>query len=155
VNYVKLGAYGLVAVLIIALGARWHHAVYKAGEEHIQTQWDADKEAIAKVAADAVVAANKARDEALAANEGITSDYQNQLSQAGALNDSLSQRLRDYQARAHRGSLPQAPGDPGTAAAGPNPSLGRLDDLVAASLTECADNRAQLNALIAEIRPQL
>ena len=128
-----------------------------AGKATIQLAWDQNKAEIQKTADDAIAAATKQRDDALSANEGIQSDYQTQLTSARALNGSLADRLRQYEARAaaNSGTVPKAGGGQGPPAAGAAPSVGRFDDLVGAAFGECASNSIQLNALIKELGPQL
>jgi hypothetical protein len=154
--YAKLAFY---AVLVAAIAYGGYHVADlkgKAATEKLQLAWDADKTAIQKAADAAIAQATKDRDAALAANEGIESDFQTQLSSARALNDSLAQRLRLTASTATgSSSVPKTGSGQQSTPAGPAPSLGQIDDAIAATLTECAGNRAQLNSLIAEIRPQL
>lgn len=51
--------------------------------------------------------------------------------------------------------LPQAPDQPGTASAGRDPGLPSLETQVADTLGECSRNADRLNALIAQIKPQM
>lgn len=152
----------LVAVIGILSGLWYyghaqHTAGFKEGAASIQVQWDADKEAIQKAADEAVAKATKDRDDALQANEVLQNDYQVQISSARALNGELAQRLRDAQNRvpAGSGSVPKAGSGQGSTPTSGTPTMGQIDDAIAATLTECANNRAQLNALISEIKPQL
>jgi hypothetical protein len=152
----------LVAAIGI-LGGLWyyghaqHASGFKEGANSIQTQWDADREAIQKTADDAVLKATKDRDDAIQANEALHNDYQTQISSARALNGQLAQRLRDAQNRVptSSGSVPKAGSGQGSPPTGGAPTMGQIDDAIAATLTECANNRAQLNTLISEIQPQL
>lgn len=152
-----------LAVAIGVLGSLWyyghaeHASGFTEGAASVQVQWDADKEAIQKTADEAVVKATKDRDDALQANEVLHNDYQVQLSSARALNGQLAQRLRDAQNRVPTGSgsVPKAGSGQGSTATGGASTVGSLDDAIAATLTECANNRAQLDTLIAELRFQL
>jgi hypothetical protein len=128
-----------------------------AGRAEIQGDWDANKAQIQATTDAAIAQARKERDQALQTNGAIRSDYQIQLDASRSLNTDLSRRLRDYQARAAAGSsgVPKAGSRPSTLSTGSTPSLGQLNDALGGALNECAANRAQLDALIAEIRPQL
>jgi hypothetical protein len=155
-NTVKLAFYGVLIAAIFYGGYHVAAVKGKSNLEALQLAWDDNKAAIQAEADKAIAQATKEREAALEANGVIQSDYQAQLSTSQALNAGLSQRLRQYQSTSARsGPVPQASGgqqpvDPSTAQ-----RLGLLDDAVASALTECADNRVQLNALIAQIKPQL
>ena len=157
----KIIAY-LVALIALVGGVWWltQHSYtkgYKAGSAEIQTQWDQDKAAIQKTADAAIAAATKERDDALAANEGISSDLQTQLSSARALNGQLANSLRQYQARAaaSSGAVPKAGSGQGATTTPSTPSLGQLDAATGAALTECYSDRLEYEALIKEIIAQL
>ena len=134
-----------------------HASGYKEGAASIQTQWDADKKAIQRLADEAVLKATKDRDDAIQANEVLHNDYQTQLSTARTLNSQLAQRLRNAQNRVPTGSgsVPKTGSGQGSTSTSSAPTMGQIDDAIAATLTECANNRAQLTALIGEIQPQL
>lgn len=139
------------------MGTALYSAGKKNGADTIQLAWDKDKAAIQKAADEAVAEATKAKEDAIAANEVIKDDYEAQLLTSRALSSQLSQRLRiaESSLTAGSGTVSQGPDKPGTATAGSTPSMGQLNDALSSALTECANNRAQLNSLIAEIRPQL
>lgn len=137
------------------------HAIYaagdKAGAERIQIAWDDDKRAIAEVTAKALAKATQERDDAIQANEAINEQHHVELQTIQANSLALAQRLRDAEARsaADRRAVSKA-ADIVRAVTTPQPSgMGSIDDAIAATLTECAANRSQLNALIAELKPQL
>jgi hypothetical protein len=157
----KLAIYAIIAVALLGALYWAEHSIYaagvKSGSESVQMAWDQDKEAIAKVSAAALAEAVKEKEDALEANSVINQQYQTQLAVDAAANSALSERLRNAAARlaasssamqqTHSGSGPTAPSAP--------PGVGPVYDALAAVLTECADNRTQLDKLIAEIQPQL
>jgi hypothetical protein len=155
--YAKLAA---AVVLIAAIFFGGYHVADlkgKAALAALQHAWDVDKAQIQGVTDAAIAQATKDKEAALEANGVIQSDYQTQLSAANARAAALASGLRNLENRiaANSGGMPKAgsgsePADPTGA-----PSLGRLNNALGAALNECATNRAQLNALIAEIRPQL
>jgi hypothetical protein len=161
---IKLIGIGL-AVILLALGGYFgFRYAYDDGEisgkAQIQTAWDADRAAIQKLTDTAIAAATKQRDEALTANEAIQNDYQTKLSAANANAADFSRRLSNALsgATANRSAVPQAGAGPSPATASTPSSaeqLGKLVGLTADLHAECVANSAQLNALIAEIKPQL
>ena len=158
---IKVYAIAAGVIVLIAAAFWGYQTIYsegkKAGAATVQSAWDTDKAAIAAQTAQAIAQATKQRDDALEANEAIHNDYQAQLSAATASAQSLAQRLRDTQARlaASSSTMPKAGGGQSTAGAGPASSDAGLTGAVAAVFQECTDNAAQLDALIAEISPQL
>jgi hypothetical protein len=150
--------YAAIAALVLAVctGLYGAHVGHKAGAAEVQVLWDADKASIAKTAADALAAEQAKTIAALNANQGIINDYDAKLSAAGASNSDLALRLRHaLGAPASCSSVPEAPGVPGTAPAGSPSGAGSVADAVAAAITESELNAAQLDALIAQIKPQL
>lgn len=154
---------GYLGGAAIVLGALFWvtHAVYEAGDKNganrIQVAWDADKTQIANVAAQAIAQMTAERDMALRANEVIHDQYSKQLQANADTAAALSQRLRNAEAiaTAHSNLLSKAADIVRSAQSGSTSGMGPIDDAIAAALTECADNRAQLNSLIAELKPQL
>jgi hypothetical protein len=158
--------YAKAAALLAILAAfAWgayadYHAGVKAGQDSIQRLWDADLLKRQAITDTAIAQATKERDAAIAANEGIANDYQIKLDSANANAADFARRMRDATSRLLAGSstMPkagsgQAPSDPSQAS-----SAGQLQQL--ASLTaglhaECLANNAQLEALIAEVKPWL
>lgn len=158
---IKLYAYAAGAIALVALSAFGYHAIYSsgktAGEALIQTQWDANKEAIQKTTDAAIAQAIKARDDALQANEGVKNDYEAQLLAANANAAVFAQRLRNYQAHpsTDRGTVPKAGSGPAAPATGASGGDGTLTNALGDALAECSANTAQLDALIIELKPQL
>jgi hypothetical protein len=153
-----------LAVAVILIGGGWwlYHSAYSegqtAGKAEIQSAWDLDKAAIQAAADKAVADATKARDDALEANGVIQNDYQAQLSAADARATVLAGRLRDYQARIAAGSsgVPKAGGGQGTTATSPESAQeAGIYERLASYDAACQSDAAQLNALIAELTPQL
>lgn len=147
--------------MLIGLGFWGFMTVYDDGKREganaIQTRWDADKAAITATADAAIAQANKSRDEALEANEAIQNDYTQKLSATAAAGADLAQRLRNAEARlaANRSAPSQASGGQGAPDPGPTASDARLTSLLGNAFAECAANADQLDALIAEVQPQI
>ena len=153
------------AILFLILGGAIYfglRSVYSAGvtdgKAVVQIAWDTDRAGIQKVTDVAIAQATAQRDMALQANEVIANDYQTKLSSANASAADLLGRVRAYEARAAANSsfVQKAGGEPATAPAGQvAPSKDSLDQFLLAYDAACQSDAAQLNALIAEIRPQL
>lgn len=151
----------------LALGAALSFGGYhvadlkgKAALASLQHAWDQDKAAIQKVTDDAIAKATQERDTALQANEAISNDYQAKLSTANSDAAQFAQRLRNAEniIAANRGALPKANDNASpatTGAARGSDQLGQLVALVTGLRTECKANSDQLDALSAEMRPQL
>lgn len=161
ITQIKLIAGAVIIAVLIGLGFWGYHNIYQtgkaAGAAEVQTAWDADKAAIQKATDAAIAQATAQRDMALQANEVIHAQYANELAAAAATGLQLAQRLRDAESRAatDRGPVSKTDRGPRPSAAGEASSMGAINEALGSVLTECADNRAQLNALIGEIKPQL
>ncbi len=132
----------------------------KAGQDAIQTQWDADRIKIQQVADAAIAQATKERDAAVAANEGIENDYQAKLSAATANAADFSRRLSNALTgiaanRNPAGQTSSGPGTPTASAAAVAQQLSTVVKLTSNLYTDCLANADQLDGLIAEIKPQL
>lgn len=149
--------------IVIFLGALFFgfRAVYDAGDNagasRVQLLWDDDKANIQKVTDAALANVTKERDAALATNEAAQNAYQTQLSAATASAADFASRLRSAEARiaANRSSVPKS-----GSGSEPTPASAQSGDVVltnaiGSALAECSANAAQLNALIAEIKPQI
>jgi len=156
-NYLKIGSIVILIVLIAWGEAALWNAGKKDGADSVQVLWDKDRAEIQDKADAAIAAATKQKEDAIAANEVIANDYQAQLLAARTLSSQLAQRLRLAETRPTTGSgaVSKDPTVFGVIVPSGTPSMGQIDDAIAATLTECASNRSQLNSLIAEIRPQL
>lgn len=152
-----------LAAAVVALGSLFFgaRAIYsagdKAGSNRVLVAWDADRAKIQAVTDAAIAILTAEREKALADNDQIHQDYERQLMASSADNASLARRLQNAIAAAATGSgsLPQAGDQSRPPTPGEGPSLQRLASLTANLATECADNRAQLNALISEVQRQL
>lgn len=159
----QIKAIAILLALVVLVGGffgygAWRESVGKKnGANRIQVAWDADKAKIQAVTDAAIAQATAQKDMALQANEVIANDYQTQLSAAVADADSLAERLRNAEARlaAHSDTAAKAGDQPGITETGPQASHGELTNAVARVFAECTENADQLDALIAEIRPQL
>jgi hypothetical protein len=93
-------------------------------------------------------------------NDQVIHDLQNQNAAIAAARDhtaDLVRRLLHSQTtRTAPGSaMPQTPDQPGTPATGPPSGDGPIGELLVNAATECRFNAAQLDSLIAEVKPQL
>jgi hypothetical protein len=158
---VKVIAALVLAALLIGGGWWLFHSAYAAGQTagkaETQALWDQDKVAIAKVTAIALAEQTKKTEDALDANQVIHDQYQIQLATVTAAAQSLAERLRHAAAHpaAGGGTVPSASSGQGSHSAGAASSLDAFDDDIAAALTECQSNDDRLDALIAEITPQV
>lgn len=117
---------------------------------------DADEKA-QKAAADALQAQINTRLTTETNNGNVIAQLTAERDSAAADRD-LAQRLLNAAASHPTGpghSVPQAPGGQPTPAASPTDSGGSLTETLAAAIAECQHNANNLDALIAEIKPQL
>jgi len=139
-------AYLLAAGLFVWLGA------HLAGL-HYEAIIAKDHEAVANAAEQAAMAAKAKQDVANANNNVVVARLQAKLDTTIADNTDLANQLQDARARSR--ILPKAPNLPGAAATPAASGDRRLDELIAAALTECQQNSARQSALIEELKPQL
>jgi hypothetical protein len=158
----RLLAYLVGAAAVLGAVLWLEHAVYAAGDKNganrVQVAWDQDKADIARVTTSAIAQATAQRDMALQANEAIHNDYQTQLLAARDLSQQLSQRLRDATDRlaTRGGALSKASGgQSATATSAESAAEAGIYERLAAYDAACQNDAAQLNALIAELKPQL
>ena len=123
----------------------------------LQTQDAQNLAASEKAAADTLQAQILARNQTDANNAQVIATLH---AQADSAADDLSRanRLLELAARENRaggGAVPQAANQPGAATAGQAAGASDLARLLVATREECTANAGQLDALIAEIRPQL
>lgn len=151
-TYIKLAGGLLVLGFLLWLGSM----IFAAGQHSTQVKWDADKAAIATLAAK-TAADNAAKlADTVSLNTGVIHGLQDQLTTLSSLNGTLAQRLRlATRPAAGGGAVPPSANIPGPLATPVNPGVGSLDDAIAGALTECAKTRDDYQALIAEIKPQL
>lgn len=155
--------YAWAIALLLGIGAvlGYGHYRYEAGDkvgsDRVQVTLDAFKADVQATADKAIAQATKDRDTALEANSVIKDQYETQVFSANAAAQQLANRLRNAEARlATSGSTPAKAGSGQSAApAGPPPSNDRLTDLLGRTFEQCSQNADQLDALIAEIKPQL
>src|ERR1700675_1645154 len=137
--YLKLAA----AIAILAALAWASRAIYSAGEQHIQLQWEADKAVIQATADAAIAKATAEKEAALTNNAQVINDTAQQIIALRDLNVQLSSRLRlATKAPANSGAVSTGDDFPGTATGAIADGMAKLDDAIAAALTECAINRA-------------
>lgn len=158
--YLRLAAYGAAALLIGGAG-------YKVGANRWEAKYQGLQAADWESKANREGAARKAlegqlRDAQKTANTNskVIHDLNTQTVAIAADRDhsvELARRLLASAARPRPGScsVPEAPDQPATAGTGETASNERLAGLLADAAAECRGNAAQLNALIAEIKPQL
>lgn len=158
--YAKLAGLLTLIVGLLATGYHFGEMPYKTKYEALQAQdWQA--QAKAQEAAKAVIAGQLAQAQAISKNNADAMvNLANENAQIAADRDAnlaLARRLLASSARpTPAGSgVPKAADQPAVAAAGGSGSPTRAESLLVAAADEserCAD---QLNALIAQIRPQL
>jgi len=151
--------------VLIVIGAGGYFAlrsVYEAGDSagaaEVQARWDANSKAIAALADTARVEAIAAEAAALARNQGVIHDLQTKLDASSAAGLAMAERLRNALtagAAAGRRAVPQAPGGPVVAPAGGTLVDDPLTVAAGDAFAECARNADRLDALIAEVGPQL
>lgn len=157
----------LVGLAAIAAGALWAlHSYgerrYDAGKAHVQAKWDADEAEEKRVADEATRKAEleDAADEAR--NAEILAQYNARVAAADRERDRVSRLLRQARAAADSLRAGQGSGVGGAAEASETGSLAelrRLDERVreatAALRVEAQQNADQLDAVLAELVPQM
>lgn len=151
--YVKLALGVAVLIVLLALGEHFYRQAYTAGAQSVQVKWDAQLADVHRVADEAIERAIKAKDEALANNEVIRANYETQLTAAQSDAADFAERLRN--AYSHPRAVPKSGSGQGTTAAVPAAGDDRLTGLLAGAAAECLQNATQLDALTAELKPQL
>jgi hypothetical protein len=158
--YLRLAAYAAGALLIAGIG-------YKAGADHWEAKYQSLQAKDWQGKAAQEVAARKALETQLAQaravstnNEQVLHELQTQKAIIAADRDRTADLVHRLLARASRPSpasnpVPETPSESGTSRAGPSSVDGRAERLLVAAAEECRLNAAQLDALSAEIRPQL
>jgi hypothetical protein len=155
--------YVVAALLLWGAYGLWHHNVYKQGYDAAVAIWkpklEAQTTAYAKAAADAEARNTAKIAAATARNKEITDALFDKTKEAAALRSDrdlarvLLRIARETAAR--RGEVPAAGDQPGTPGAGGEEGDGSLEGTVADAFGECRRNADRLDALIAEIKPQL
>jgi hypothetical protein len=157
--YLRLAGYGAAALLIGGAG-------YKAGASHWETKYSAlqtenwqgraQREEVTRKALEGQLAQARA---VSANNERVVNDLQIQTAAIVADRDrtnDLVHRLLTRQARPAAGpSVPTPINQPGAARASEAGGDERLAELLTNAADECRTNAAQLNALVAQVKPQL
>jgi hypothetical protein len=159
---------GRIASVLVLLGAvslgygLWHHRVYTqgyaAGGDAVQARWDAVR-AQQQAAVDAKLKEQQEKTDAIVqANVDTLADYEARVEVADATGRALARQLRDAEARyraALAGAVSPVPGGPGAAAPGAAGGDDPFTAALGAVFTECVNNSAQLDALIAEVNRNL
>jgi len=154
--------YGAIAALALAVatGLYGFHVGDKAGSNRIQVAWDKDKAAITAAAAHAQAEDAVRLQSAQARNEELTnanSALQASVAASTANGADLALRLRHaLSAPAHSCTVLAAGGEsePFGASGVPAAASG-VDQALAAYDAACQRDAARLNALSAEVKPQL
>lgn len=158
--YAKLGAILVLVSGLLALGYHFGEMPYKTKYEALQAQ-DWQSQANAQEAAKTVIAAQLVQAQATSANNAQSLvNLANENAQITADRDAnlaLARRLLSGQARScpAGGAVSKAPDHPAAAPAGGPQSPTRAESLLVAAADESERCANQLNALIAQIRPQL
>lgn len=150
------------AIMLLILGGAAYfglHQVYAAGEAHTQLAWDKDVQtrqaAYDKQVADISAQLAMTRK----TNEAIHGEYDEKLAQASASAAQFAERLRDAtnSLNSSTDTLSKVGDLLGSATASQQASaqrLGQLVSLITDFHTECAKNDAQLDAIVAQAKPQ-
>lgn len=156
----RLIAYAVAAVALAGL-LGWAIHTYNEhlrdqGRAEIQVKFDAYRKEIARLATEREVA-NMVKDaQVIATNEAALNAYQKTLADIAADRDGLSKRLRNSQARTCSAAGTQVDHRPAVATASPEPSSEEaVDRLYDEYDRACQGDAAQLDALLAELKPQL
>jgi len=128
-----------------------------------QTRWAQEEAQRQKAATEALQAQIKARLTTEANNSAVIENLQNANAQIAADRDGTLTRVRRLEQllvlashqTAGRGGVSQAGSGSGATSTGDTPGPTRAEELLVAASGECEQTANQLNALIAEIRPQL
>jgi len=158
--YLRIAAAILVVAVLIGIGYRLGAAPWQAKYAALQAaDWEgrAQAEAMARKALQAQLAQAQATS---MNNAQVMHDLQQQSASAQAERDRVAGELRRLLARAAQpapGShpVPEGSGHTGAPAASQASSDRRISELAADVVAECRANARQLNALIAELKPQL
>lgn len=151
-----------IAAVIVIFGAGWYVGGLspKAALARLQAaDWQA--KAQGEEAARKAVQAQLAQAQTVSANNStVIEKLQNENAQIAADRDhnlELARRLLNAQAGPASGAhpMPGTPDYPGTADPGTPSGHGSVEGLLADAAAECDANRAQLDTLIAEIKPQV
>lgn len=153
----KVGLAVVLAGLVVFAVWRYGDKRYEAGQASIQVRWDADKAQIAAVSAKAIAEANQKTADALEENRRLHDEYTAKLESINAGASDLARRLRgaEDRAAADRRALQEIGNRQGSSPSSQAPSDGSLDAAIAATLTECRENSAQLDTLVGEVSRQL
>lgn len=157
--YLRIAAYAVAAIVLAGIG-------YKIGAHRWESKYQALQAENWKGMADREATARKALEQRLkdaqtvsANNAQVIHDLQNTTAAIAADRDHSNELIHRMLASAARRPtspvVPEATGESGTAPAGETSGNGRLEQLLGDAAAECKGNAAQLNSLIAEIKPQL
>ena len=164
---IRLYLYAGAVAVLLAGGLLAHHFVWKSGHDACEAEWKARWEArdLAEIrATDAALIRQRAETDAIAKhNQEISDALAAKTADADAARRDAALARRLLAAAAGHpapggGALPETAGQPGTAPASGaqgDGSAGPLPGLVAAAFTECRANADRLDALNAQLTPQL
>jgi hypothetical protein len=142
---------GAGAILVLA-GLLW----WRGNQlDHVRAEFTAYKAAQAQAVADATKAAQIKANAVGEHNAAVMADLQGKLDGSIADGTRLAVRLRLALAGIHTSPVPEAPGQPGTAAPGGVTGSDGTIEATAAAFAACQRDAARLDAWIAEVTPQL
>ena len=150
----------LMLAAILGLGGALVGAYFRgehAANASWEARWTAQEAAYARVAAQAQDRNNELLTQATQRNAEVMHDLeQTQADRDRAQSDAdLARRLLSARPPAHPGPVPQAADQPGPAPTSGAHGWPSLESVLTAAIGECERNGDRLDALIAELRPQL
>jgi hypothetical protein len=155
IPWLRLLPYGAGLVVgAILLGVIYHRG-YVAGSAKVQARFteyvSLSDAALSRAQAEAASRENAAREN----NAKVITDYERRLTDSRVYSSGLASRLREYIAKANSSPVSENPDQPGTIGPGAPGGIEQITVVIGDAFGECRANAAQLDALIAEIRPQL
>ncbi len=133
----------------------WGDSREQEGRTAVQAKWDEETRVRAEIASQAKAQAAATEEAARARNEEIIRDYEARIAAGAADTARLGRLLSDARKAARAGGGAEAAGQPGAPPACPPGEDGSIDAAIAAALIEARANADQLDALLAQIKPQL
>jgi len=151
----KYWPYLAAVLLIVAGGTYLHHKGVVSGRADVQAKWDADSKARDAAVAKAVADSRARETAAQETNRRIEDDYSKIISRAAGDRDTYFSLLQRARGEIRVCSAGQATSSTIAATSGEANISERIDRAIANTISEHLSNSAQLDALIAVVKPQL